>query len=390
MKVFLKGLNSCTMRRKNVQHYGVFLEKNGHQIVNDPIQADRILFWTCGFRQDVADASLDTLEYFENNRPGSVVALGCLPGILREKISERFSGTIIPWRDEPRMLEELFGRKGFSFTRCEPVFAEHAICSDIETYRHEHPQENVTFHDQFAKLVISEGCPFDCAYCTERLAFPPYRSITLEKIQEATRQLVKAEQKRIALTADCLGAYGQDFGYSLPVLIRSLHNLEGEMVFALNNLHPIHFLQFREEFEEFIQKGWIEHINLPIQSASDQVLAKMERGYTRVELEEMKDTLNRLGFTAFDTHVIVGFPGETEEDFDQTISFILNLHPRYILLSRYYESPAAQSALLLEKVPLEVVKKRIERGYKQFVQEGIICNYEGGEFGLDRIRRIKA
>lgn len=389
MKVFIKGLNSCAMRKQNLLKYRDFLEKNGHLIVERPEESDIILVWTCAFRGDVAENSLVELERYTNEYDARVIAAGCLPDILPSELHARFKGKIIAWNGEEEEMERVFGPIESRFLESDPVLVERSICRDAADYRRIHEDADVTFHDQFIKLLIAEGCPFACAYCTEKLMFPAFRSFPVDEIVSECRRVVRETgETRVILLADCLGEYGRDTGTTLPELIRALNAEKPTLSFALNNLHPRNFLDYSAEIECFLRLGWICHLNLPIQSAADKVLVLMDRHYTQAELDRLFEMLARNGFDQFDTHIIVGFPGEKEADFQQTVDFILRHSPKYVLMSKYYEAPGAPAAALPDKVSDDDIAARVNRAHGLFSAAGIICNWEGSDLGEERLKRL--
>ncbi|GAI36946.1 unnamed protein product, partial [marine sediment metagenome] len=250
-----------------------------------------VLVWTCGFRGDVVSNSISELNRYSREYPGEVIALGCLPDIDRELIERNFKGRIMPWKGEGELLEEYFQAEAGSYSETNPVFCENAICQNAAEYRRQHPDSDATFWDQFFKLMVNEGCPYNCTYCTERLAFPPFSSVSEERLVDACR-VPPREGNCIVLTGDCLGQYGMDMGSSLPKLIRRLHCEYPETVYVLNDFHPADFLRFYDDIAEFLDRKWITHMVIPIQSASDRILFAMGRGY-------MKEDLDRV-FSLFD------------------------------------------------------------------------------------------
>ena len=171
MKIFIKGLNSCTMRKQKLQQYQDFLANNGHEIVNDPHNCDKILVWTCAFREDVRDNSISEINKYQREYDAEVIVGGCLPDIDADLLKKNFNGQVISWRDDKTKMENIFGNDGKSFD-LSTIFAEKNICDDTEKFRKENPDKDATFHDQFIKLVISEGCNYNCSYCSEKRAFP--------------------------------------------------------------------------------------------------------------------------------------------------------------------------------------------------------------------------
>jgi tRNA A37 methylthiotransferase MiaB len=219
--------------------------------------------------------------------------------------------------------------------------------------------------------------------------FPPYHSFTEDSLIEECSRIVKESGKReVILLADSLGEYGKDNGSNLPTLMRKLKKIHPELKIALNNLNPANFIQDFNEMATFLKNGDIRHLNLPIQSASQKVLSLMNRPYSRVNLDRIFNLLNDIGFVEFDTHIIIGFPGEREKDFDETIRFILHHRPKYVLTSRYMETPEMPSARLSDKVDIETMNQRSRETLRRIKDAGIICNTDDSDIAKDRLQRI--
>lgn len=389
MKVYIKGLNSCVMRRGKLTQYERWLQEWGHEIVDRPAEAERILIWSCGFRGDVRDNSLERIAQFESDYPAAlVITAGCLPDIDRELVRGAVSGPLVSWKNDFSELEELFGQ-GQADREDRPHMVEPKLCDNAGEYRRDHPGADVQFHDEFIKLLISEGCEHTCTYCSERLAFPPYRSFAPELLVMQANQMVKATgDPKIVLVADSLGQYGCDIGSSLPALIRELCASVPRARIALNNLNPADFIKMFDEMVELIGAGMLEHINLPIQSASDRVLKRMNRAYRSDDIARIFAMFRQKNFYRFDTHVILGFPGEDEVDYLATESFVKLHRPAYVLASQYMESPGMPSARLDNHCASDVVKERCSRFFSTLSAAGIICNIERGEIVQERLERL--
>lgn len=388
MKIFIKGLNACGMRKTNVRQYRDLLAANGHTIVENPAESDTILIWTCGFRKDFRDNSLEEIERYQKDYKAEVVVAGCLPDIDRELLKGRFKGEIIAWKEDEAGLKAYFGL-GSGKQDVAVELGEPLICEDIEKYKREHPDRDASFVDRFNKLFVAEGCRFECSYCSERLAFPPYHSYPGEQIEETCRRLIeKTGSYQFMLLGDSIGDYGHDIGASLPELIRRLKAIHPDIRIGLQGFNPAHFVKFFDDMKEFISKGFIRHMQLPIQSASERMLKLMKRPYTRADIDKVFTFLNDAGFTEYDTHLIIGFPGETEEDFEETMRFILRHRPKYVLVSSFMESPSMEASALPDKVDPETRKRRIGEAARRIKAAGIICNTDDSELSLDRCRRI--
>ena len=393
MKVFLKGLNSCVMRKKELNHYQRYIIANGHQIVTNPAEAEMILLWTCAFRADVARNSIsETMRYQQYYPDAIIIIAGCLPDIIKGAIPQNFKGQIIPWRRDAQQMEAIWGKKGdghIAFSSVEPVFVQPALCQDAEEFRKKNLGVAVTFHDQFIKVLVTEGCPFNCTYCAEKLALPPFCSVPPDKIIESIKPFIdETQEQNLILLADCLGEYGADIGYSLPDLLIKLKNRYINLKFALNNLHPASFIKHFDKLTDFLQKEWLAHINLPIQSASDHVLERMHRNYTQKDLVKIFDAFKKYNFKKFDTHIIIGFPGETDYSFQETIDFLVHYHPAYVLASCFFCVPDAPAAALDNQVSEVIKQERQVMAKKMFCEAGIIYNIENTTIAQDRLDRM--
>lgn len=256
MRIFLKGLNGCVMRKQKLKQYKQFLVANGHKIESNIESSNVCLIWTCAFRGDVLNNSISEIQRYKREYKSELIVAGCLPDIAPDILKKHFSGFIINWRDDANKLDEFFGAKTQSAKQFTPVFIEEKLCDDAEKYRNENPDRDATFHDQFIKLVVSEGCNYNCTYCSERLAFPPYRSFPEDELVESCYRMIKETGVfDIILLADSLGEYGRDIGSSLPALMNKLKSIHPEIRFALNNLNPASFIEYYNAMIDFIKKG---------------------------------------------------------------------------------------------------------------------------------------
>ena len=386
-RYYLHSLYSCYQRQQNVEKYRRMFDELGGIYVKEE-DAEVIFVWTCAFRQDAKDNSLMKLQELRKQYPSKeIVICGCMPAIdadVTKKVAEKIEGKIFPWKYEQDYFDlDLL-------KRCDAVCGVSPVAENIEQYKKEHPDKAVAFADQFVKLCIAEGCTCDCAYCSEKLAFPKYKSFAIELLKQRCKELI-AETKcyKIILVADSPGEYGQDIGTNIIELMENLYGLDERLQIALNNFHPFFFKKYLEYFAEKIKQGKLYHINLPIQSASTKVLEKMRRKYSREDLSTIFKTFRELNFQRFDTHIIVGFDGETKEEFEETVQFLEEFKPRYILASKYMYAGSSQAALRREEIVSEDEKQRRIIYLAEKVQGyGAIVNYEGSELGKDRWRRL--
>ncbi|MGO9117092.1 MAG: radical SAM protein [Desulfomonilaceae bacterium] len=388
MRVFVKGFNTCIQRKQKLSQYRRFLVANGHELVDSPDACDAILVWTCGFRGDVRDNSVSQIENYRRAYSAELIVTGCLPDICPELVSGKSGTRLVKWRDDERFMELYFGTGAASLKDVPQVFVEAQFCEDATRFREDNPGKDACFHDQFIKLVVSEGCTNKCSYCSERLAFPPPRSFPVDDLVQACREMVRKRYKRVVLIADCVGEYGRDIGSSLSELINRLSEIDPELRVALNNYNVVDLIRDWSAIRVFLENGICSHLNLPIQSASDMILSLMNRPYSRADLDRAFASLKEINFKDFDTHIIVGFPGEREEDVRETIAFLIRQKVKYVLASKYMETSKAPSARLPGKVDSQTVQERLDYVERELKRAGILCSAEGGRAITERLTRI--
>jgi threonylcarbamoyladenosine tRNA methylthiotransferase MtaB len=361
MKVYVRGLNACVQRKSDIARYKRFLVANGHGLAATPLESDAILLWTCAFRRDFRDNSLKKIKEFRELGPELIVC-GCLPSIDPEGLSANYSGKSFPWREEKTWFPRFFGANGGGDLESHRVFSERNITQDLMTCRKANPDHKVFFCDQFVKLFVSEGCRCECSYCAERLAFPAYRSFPQDLLVAECRHIVASTgAQKVMLWADSLGDYGVDCNSSLPMLVENLLAVDDDLVLGLSSLNPQHFLEHFEAMLALVEAGRIFSLELPIQSASDRILRQMQRKYEKGDIERLYASLAALNFTEIETDIILGFPGETEADFEETLDFLLAHRPKYVMISRYLETNGMLSREIGGKVPMEIIWERLAR-----------------------------
>lgn len=391
MKVFIHGLNSCGMRNVRVFAYRDFLIANNHEVVDTMTEADVILIWTCGFRSDMRDNAIYEIMRCAKEYKGEVIVAGCLPDIDRAYVNDHFKGKVIAWRDDEALMDDFFGAPNVKLAEVSPVLFKEQIYEDEVQFRKKNPDTDVPYIGRYIQIYIAEGCPWECTYCSERLAFPPFRSYIEDEIIEAVRREVKRSgKKKIVLLADSVGDYGSDTGSSLPKLICRLREAVPGIMIAMQDFSPYHFLKFYDDMVEFIKEGFIAHLQIPYQSANDRILKLMARPYTKADIKKVFSTLNKLDFKEIDAHIIVGFPGETDDEFEESVEFAVKHRIKYLLVNGFMESPRMPAAKLPGKISTEAKRKRLQYAERRFKEAGIISNCDYGSLSGERFRRLNS
>ncbi|MFC1885943.1 radical SAM protein [Thermodesulfobacteriota bacterium] len=374
MKVFIRDMNSCVMRKTDIARYKISFRAAGHEVVTKLGDSDTVLVWTCAFRSDFRDYSLKALNLYQEDSKKRVIACGCLPSIDFELFTKSFPGEYFEWKNEKKAFKELFD---IDLKHALRPVVEKALPVSIEEFKKKNPEVKTTYCDQFVKLFISEGCPFKCTYCAERLAFPKYNSFPLQKIIAKCKETVENTGiTNVVLYGDCVGEYGKDIGTTLPLLAQELiESIKGVKI-GIKNLHPVHYIEYIDFFIQYLEEKKMFLLETPIQSASDAVLNLMGRLYTKRDLIKIFDSFRNADFTEIETHIIAGFPQETREQFNETVDFICEYKPKWVLLSGFMESPGMKARKLRGQIDPEEKRGRVLSAYERINKEGVICNYD--------------
>jgi threonylcarbamoyladenosine tRNA methylthiotransferase CDKAL1 len=384
MKIFFRDLNSCAMRKADVERYRLAFKTKGYEIVSDESEAEVICIWTCAFRQDFRDNSFRVIE--RANKSGKkTIVVGCLPDIDPRTFKEKYDGIYVRWRFQDKEFKEKFD---IDLDKVPRPFVEKALSGSLEEYAAGNPEIKTMHCDQFVKVFISEGCPLNCTYCAEILAFPEYKSFSIEEIIKKTKWVVgKYGEKRIVLHGDCVGAYGEDIGCSFNDLLdRFVNEIPGIQI-GIRNIHPMHFLKHYDEILEKVEDKHIFLIEVPIQSANDRILKLMDRKYNKKDIERIFFGLSDVGFKELETHIIAGFPSETEDEFNESIELICKFKPKYVLVSGFMKTDGMPAAQMTGQIDFEVKKNRVIRAYEEIINKGIICNYDMCDLSKNRFEK---
>lgn len=214
-------------------------------------------------------------------------------------------------------------------------------------------------------IPISTGCLGGCTYCITRIARGRLRSFPEDYVVGRMRRLIEEGRREIYLTSQDTAAYGMDYGgpSALPSLLRKLTKIPGRYFIRVGMMNP---WTLRTALEEILEAFTDPHIyrffHIPVQSGSDRVLRMMGRPYTA---EEFLSTVRRIRETfprcVLSTDVIVGFPGETEEDFERSVELIERVKPPVLNITRFSPRPGTPAASLKCSLPGWKVKERSRR-----------------------------
>ena len=331
------------------------LDKNKYQIVNEPSQADILIVNTCGFidaaKEESIDTILESVEYKNEGRCKKVLLSGCLaqryPEELIKEIPE-IDGIIGTGNID--YINELLDRSlaGDLFIKTDNLNSAY-----IEGIRKE--EVNTTEY-----VKISEGCNNNCSYCIIPSLRGKNRSRKIEDIYSEVEYLVSKGAREIILIAQNTTDYGIDLysKYSLAKLIKEISKIEDLKWIRVLYLYPDHFTE--ELIEEFKNNDkLVNYVDMPLQHISDDVLKRMNR---KTSKDHIIKTLKNLRKSAPDivirTTFIVGFPGESDDDFNQLVDFIEDTKFDKLGVFEYSKEEGTRAASLDEQISDSIKEER--------------------------------
>ena len=291
------------------------------EITNDPAEADLIIVNTCGFIESAKEESINTVlqmaEYKQNGSCKYLVMTGCL--------GQRYADELFESMPE---VDAIVGTD--SFTDIGWVIDQVLLgkrlkhLQKLESKNVAMPPRMLTTPGYMAYLKIAEGCDNCCSYCIIPQLRGPYTSRPYDEVMAEAKALADSGIKELIVVAVVSTRYGEDTTGKLllPQLLRALNALEGIEWIRVMYLYPNNFTD--ELIEAFATLDKVcKYIDIPLQHASDRLLDSMNRFDTREQVETLLNKLRtRIPGITIRTTFIVGFPGETEEDFEELKDFV--------------------------------------------------------------------
>ncbi len=330
------------------------LHQLGAERVEKIQESDIIILNTCGVKEPTEDRIIHRLgELSEGSVP--VIVTGCLPRISFKRVSgtnPEFAAILGPQSLDslgPVFERVLAGERGILHLDSDET-------SKLRYY--EGPPDSV-----ICTIPICEGCVGDCTYCAVKFARSNVQSYSFEEILSVVRRCVHTGYKEIRLTAQDAGAYGHDTGESLAHLLSSVSEVDGNHRFRLGMFNSN---LVKDDLQAFLDSmssdRFFRFFHAPIQSGSNHVLQLMKRKYTVQEWKTVvSEIIKRFPYATIATDIIVGFPGETDEDFEKTLALMSEVKPAVINVSKYGDRPGTEASKANNKVNTGIKKERSRR-----------------------------
>lgn len=344
------------------------LKANGYELTADASEADTVVVNTCGFidaaKKESIDTILEAISLKTEGKATRVVVAGCLVERYRDELKtempevDAFIGT-------SQINDILAVCDPKTDTRSLPVIS---LGNQSSTYLYDESTPRVlATPGHYAFIKIAEGCDRPCAFCFIPQMRGHFRSRRFGSIVAEAQQLAEEGVKELILVAQDSSRYGEDLGKAdaLAHLLRELSHTDGIEWVRVMYTYPTHISDvFLDVLAE--EPKAVKYLDMPLQHASQNVLKLMKRGGNRQSLERLiKRVRARVPDIAVRTTFITGFPGETEADFEELLSFVKNVEFDRVGVFTYSDEEGTSAFELPNKVDPKVAKQRRARLMKE-------------------------
>jgi MiaB-like tRNA modifying enzyme len=383
MKIAIKTYG-CSANTADTETITGTLTNTGHTITNET-DADIIIFNTCAVKGPTENRIINDIKQAPKNK--KIIITGCLPKISLERLQKE---TNFDAAAGPSIGQEIINL-------VNKVANGEKILNLQEAK--EKPQltlPRINTNPIISILPINFGCLGSCAYCAVVFARGKLRSYSIPEIIDRVKTDVKKGTREFWITSQDTAAYGREIGKNLAELLHEISNVEGDFKIRVGMMTPNMIVDMQNSLIEAYKNPKVfKFLHFPVQSGDNQVLKNMRRFYTVAEFKESVEMF-RSAFPdlTLATDVIVGFPGETEQAFENTLQLLRDVKPDVTNVSKFFARPKTAAAQMKEgKVALEEIKRRsavTAALVKQLSEErNRLWNGWRGEILVDEIGKIK-
>ncbi len=336
MKIFIKTFGCQSIIADSEQLAGI-LSKT-HKLTTEK-QADLIIIMTCSVK-DATESK--QINYIKNTKKPMIIG-GCLPPVIDLK---KYSKNIIATfntntiKKVPEIIEK---HKDILPTKKE---------SKINLPR-------IRKNKDIAIINICQGCTGNCYYCSTRIARGSLKSYSITQIKKEFKNALKEGCTTFYLTGQDTGCYGLDIKTSLPKLLEELLKIEGNYKIRIGMMNPQYAKKYLKDLIKIYKnKHIIKFIHIPVQSGSDKVLKDMNRPYKAEDfIKVTKELRKEIKNIQISTDIIVGYPTETDKDFQLTLKLLNQTKPEHLNLSKFSARPKTK-AQKLKQLNSKIIKER--------------------------------
>lgn len=346
----------------NIADYEIalgLLKEAGFEIVDSPQKADLNIIFTCIVKTPTEHRMIREIQRLTKTGKPLIVA-GCMPKTSQIVIEKINPGASLVGPDS---IEHIVDVARAAFECKKVIFTGDERKPKLGLLR-------MRKRNGVGIVPISIGCLSNCSYCIVKFARGRLKSYTIDKIVEEVQDSVSAGCKEIWLSSQDNGCYGLDIGTNLSVLLKEVCAIPSDFKIRVGMMNPMHIKNFLDDLiEAYTNEKIMKFLHLPVQSGSDRILRLMKRGHTAEGFENIVEQFRKeIPDLFLSTDIIVGFPTETEEDFQKTVELLKRVKPNKVNISKFgvrYRTEAAE----MEQLDIKTINERSRELY------GIISSF---------------
>ena len=330
-------------------------ESGGYERVSDERDADICVINSCSVTEHADKKCRNLVRRIHRRNPQAIIAVtGCYAQLKPEEIAAIDGVDIVLGNNHKG---ELYKVTSEMLAKADKPFVSSCSAEELTSFFAAFSSGDRTR----AFLKVQDGCDYKCAYCTIHYARGSSRNMPIADLVAEANRIAQLGQKEIVITGVNTGDFGRTTGESFIDLLRALDGVEGIERYRISSIEPnlltdeiIGFCAASHKFQP--------HFHIPLQSGCDKILASMRRRYTTERYAARIEAVRRAMPEAFiGVDVIVGFPGETDSDFEATYDFISGINPSYLHIFPFSERPGTPAVDFTGKVPPQVATLRVKR-----------------------------
>jgi MiaB-like tRNA modifying enzyme len=332
VKIFVEAYG-CSASFADSEMISGLILNGGHTLVDNSSESDLNIVVTCSVKDSTANKMMHRIKLLKSK---PLIVAGCLPKAEKdtvEKFTEKASLL------GPNSLGKTLQVINSTINGKKQIELEDSDLSKVGLPK-------VRLNPAVGIVEIASGCMSECTFCQTKLSKGDLSSYRLGDIVRQVETEIRDGCKEVWLTSTDNGCYGFDIGTDLPTLINTVVKIPEKFMVRVGMMNPMYMPRIKDRLiESFDNDKVFKFIHIPVQVGSDKVLHDMKRGHTAGTFREIvKKVKKRFGQFTISTDIIVGFPSETEEDFQKTIGLLDETKPDVVNLSKYSARPGTDAA----------------------------------------------
>ena len=344
-KIFVEAYG-CSASFADSEMISGLIVNGGHTLATSPSKSDLNLIVTCSVKDTTANKMMYRIKSLKTK---PLIVAGCLAKAEQSNV-EKFT-------ENASLLGPNSLGKTLDVINSTLMGKKQIALEDSDLSKVGLPK--VRLNSAVGIVEIASGCMSECTFCQTKLAKGDLSSYRLGDIVRQVQTEIKEGCKEVWLTSTDNGCYGFDIGTDLPTLVNAVSEIPKDFMIRVGMMNPMYMPRIKQNLiESYDNEKVFKFLHIPVQSGSDKVLNDMKRGHTSETFREIvKKTKERFENFTISTDIIVGFPSETEDDFQKTITLLDETKPDVVNLSKYSARPGTDAAEL-KQIDAAEIKRR--------------------------------